>query len=139
MVVWEPTTGVELISTRRISTMMKVARALGRGAATTVIVAGALLGGAAAASADTGSTGGGITALPPAGTATSLENGTQVTVIDVATGDTVDSYTYHAPIVSPLISIVGPGCSSNSVCVYPSYGYQGVGSITVKLPGATGR
>lgn len=60
--------------------------------------------------------------------------------VDAATGDIL-SITSKPPI-NTRISIVGPGCSSTSVCLYPTsgvyYGFQYSGILNGSWPGRKG-
>lgn len=56
-----------------------------------------------------------------------------VTIVDGATGDVIGS----RPNVGTRIGIVGPGCTTTSLCMFssPYRGYQGAGSMAVSVAG----
>lgn len=111
---------------------MRGLKIIGIAAAVTVAGVGALSG-TMPASAQQGDIGevSGQAAIP--GLAT--EFGT-VTIVDGATGDVTGS----RPNVGTRIGIVGPGCTTTSLCLFssPYRGYQGAGSMAVSVAGVGG-
>jgi hypothetical protein len=57
-----------------------------------------------------------------------------VTVVDAATGEVIGAEPYRQ---ARAVSIIGPGCTPTSMCLYssPYRGYQGTGSLTVSVSG----
>ncbi|CAM5413331.1 hypothetical protein [Leifsonia shinshuensis] len=59
-----------------------------------------------------------------------------VTVVDAATGEIVGTRT---DVRTRGVSIIGPGCTTTSLCLYssPYRGYQGTGSMAVSVGGVS--
>lgn len=59
-----------------------------------------------------------------------------ITVVDAATGDVVGT---RLNLQGRGVSIIGPGCTTSSMCLYssPYRGYQGTGSMSVSVSGVS--
>lgn len=115
---------------------MKTKRTVSAAAGVAALVLSGVLVAASAASADEE----GIHELPrdqqlPAfpGFAPSFDT---VTVVDAETGEVVGT---RPNVQARGVSIIGPGCTTTSMCLYssPYRGYQGTGSMAVNVGGVS--
>lgn len=107
-------------------------------------VTAALLGGAAPAQAATGSTGsssGSIEQLPASTQLPASPTSKYTYLIDANTGKILSKELTKPAVSTNRISVVGPGCSSTSVCLrsssVPYYGYQYAGTLAVNVSNRT--